>query len=141
MTPETEKLIYNSAIRDYTDGKNKVDILKCDFSISYNKIIVNKILFMSINGVDIYDLDKENIVSDGLELTFNDMLPHIDESYTPDQVEWNEDNQELRLTFSGNSMTYYLVDSNLGYFVSDFSANVKPTLKSLMNTFCNWCAH
>lgn len=131
MRKETQHLIENSPLK-YPDGSNHVKIISGDFIIEDYKIVLKHINLLSVNSVDIYDLEDEGIVNDDLVLFFKEALPEKDEI---DSIGYDESNMELHI----NHTSYHLVDyDEFGYFVGDFNGKVKETVNSVMKAFVRW---
>lgn len=140
MTPDVEQMIRDSKLKDPTDEtKNRVEILKAEFSMHSFELDIKEITFMSINGVDIYNLEQQNIVPDGIWFTFTRQLPEISAENKPTSVEWDEGNNMLVIYYGDTRTEYIMTDNNIGFFVGDFNANEKPTINSAMKAFVNWC--
>lgn len=135
MKPEIEKMINHSGLKR-PDGKNRVQILNGDFDINGSKIILKKIIMMSINGVDIYDLESENIVNNSLRIYLSEPLNiNPEEHYTYEVCEYDSDSMELNIDNTKYRVTDY---SDFEYFVSDFNGDVKETVNSVMEAFTHW---
>ena len=125
MRPETEKLI-----NDRKHGnKNTVEILKGEFETQYGKIILKQILALSVNNVDIYDPEDENIATGEFRIYVSPSSFYIDDK---SHCEWD------RETLLVNNSKYSVSCEDLVYFCSDFNADVKNTLNSIMEAFCNY---
>lgn len=135
MKPETEKMINQSGLKR-PDGRNRVQILNGDFDINGSKIILKKIIMMSINGVDIYDLGSEDIVNNSLRIYLSEPLNINPEDYYKYEVcEYDNDSMELNI----NNTKYRITDySDFEYFVGDFNGDVKETVNSVMEAFTHW---
>lgn len=134
MKRETEEMINKSSLKG-PDGKNIVHIVHGDFNVDGSKIILTKILLLSINGVDIYDVDSEDIYNDNLRIFFDKPLPEYEDKYTYKELEYDKESMELHI----NGEVYIVRDySDFNYFVSDFNGNVKDTVNSVIETFIHW---
>lgn len=128
MKQATMQLINNSTLKEQ-DGSWILSFVKCNFRRFGARLSV-KPLAISINGVDIYDLDAEDIATDEMFFAFNQDLPTSAKEAT-----YDEDAQELHI----DGDIYRIINTDSMFFIGDFGgAKQKRSTKSLMNLFCEY---
>ena len=133
MKKYTEDLINKSRHGDY----NTLTFLEVFPRCSGTQIIINKVGAISVNGVDIYDLDAEDIVNDGAILRFKEYVPNFDEcrvttwKFSPES---NELYEKYEKDGHREYDTLHFLETDLVYFIGDFGvASEEKPIESAIN--------
>ena len=111
--------------------KNFIEFLKCEFKVIGNRISA-KVLFISVTNVDM-DCEAQNIATGPFELVFYQNI-NLFENMVVSTCNWNGDDKILTI----NDEKYNFASTDLDYFISDFNADKKSSIDSIMTRFCEW---
>lgn len=132
MNSNLERIINEQRVKlGIPNGKNKVEVINFAYDVRGNKLIIQKILGLSINEADIYNLEAENIYNGPLTIIFKNDLIWDDNKYK--DATFNEKDLVLTVDRVRNQIIDY---TQVSMFALDFSpTSVESVVASIVNVF------